>query len=73
LWPVVSKYFVRKWWIFQYNNVPVHRSAFTQEWKEGNNKTNITWLAESPDINNIKNIWKLIKLHVQKEVSHIKT
>jgi len=34
LWPVVSKYFVGKRWIFQDDNALVHRSPFTQEWKE---------------------------------------
>jgi len=73
LWPVVSKYFVGKRWIFQDDNAPVHRSAFTQEWKEKNGIRNITWPAQSPDINIIENIWKVIKLHIQKEVSHIHT
>jgi len=34
LLPVVSKYFTGKRWIFQDDNAAVHRSAFTQEWKE---------------------------------------
>jgi len=32
LWTIVSKYFAGKQWII--DNVPVHRSVFTQEWKE---------------------------------------
>jgi len=37
-------------------NAPVHRSAFTQEWKENNKITSITWPAQSSDINIIENI-----------------
>ena len=69
LWPVVSKYFTWKRWIFQDENAPVHWSSFTQEWKE---KINITWPAQSPDINIVENIWKVMKLCIQKVVSHIK-
>jgi len=51
LWPVVCKYFSQKRWFFQDDNVPVHQSLLTRQWKAENKVPSITWPAQSPDIN----------------------
>ena len=38
-----------------------------------NSRTIFTWSAQSPDINVIENVWMVIKVHVQKDLSHIKS
>jgi len=73
LWPVVCKHFAGKHFIFQDDNAPVHRSIFTHQWKSENGLSSVTWPAQSPDINIIENVWKVIKLHVQKDLSAIQS
>ena len=48
---------------------PVHLSVFTHLWKIENHILGFTWSAQSLDKNIIKNMWKVIKSHVQKEMS----
>jgi len=52
---------------------PVRRAVFTNLWKTGNHISSVTWPAQSLDINVIENVWKVIKLHVQKYLSAIKS
>jgi len=73
LWPLVCKYFGGKRWFFQDDNAPVHRSLITRQWKTENSIPSITWPAQSPDINVIENTWKVIKCHVQQNISNIET
>ena len=53
----------------------LHRSLQTHEWKEHWTWyiTSISWPAQSPDINSIDNIWKVLKSRVQQDISNIKT
>lgn len=73
LWPVVCKNFAGRQFIFQDDNAPVHRSLLTRLWKKEHHISSFTWPAQSPDINVIENVWKVIKVHVQKDLSHIKS
>jgi len=50
--------------------VPVHLLVFTHLWKIENHILGFTWSAESLG-NIIENVWKVIKSHVQKELSAI--
>jgi len=49
----------------------VHLSVFTHLWKIENQFLGFTWPAQPLDVNIIKNMWKVIKLYVQKEFSAI--
>ena len=73
LWPVVCKHFGGQPWFLQDDNAPVHRSLLTRQWKTEQGISSISWPAQSPDINIIENIWKVLKCHVQKEISSIET
>jgi len=45
--------------------------VFTHLWKIENHILGFTWSAQSLDKNIIKNMWKVIKSHVQKKLSAI--
>jgi len=73
LWPVVCKNFAGKQFIFQDDNAPVHRLLLTRLWKKEHHISSFTWPAQSPVINVIENVWKVIKVHVQKDYHIIST
>ena len=73
LWPVVAKVFPDSPWIFQDDNATPHRSRHTVLWKQNNDIPGMMWPAQSPDINIIENIWRYIKIRLQKVVHRIKT
>ena len=50
---------------------PVHLLVFTHLRKIENHILSFTWSAESLDKNIIENMWKVVKSHVQKEMSAI--
>ncbi|MBW0486135.1 hypothetical protein O181_025850 [Austropuccinia psidii MF-1] len=48
------------------DNAPIHMAAFSNQWHEQNGIVTMEWLAHSPDLNLIKNIWKLMKRQISK-------
>ena len=45
----------------------MHRGKVAKDWRENHNLEKIEWLAQSPNLNSIKNMWKLLKDAMQKK------
>ena len=73
LWPVIAKLPPDRAYIFQEDNATVHTSRETTQWKQENQIPGMTWPPQSPDINIIENVWKTLKLKLQRRVTDIKT
>ena len=71
LWPVIARHFPNNNYLFQDDNAPVHSSLATRQWKTENNIRCLTWPSQSPDINIIENVWRTIKIKLQKRVNDI--
>ena len=50
--------------IFQQDNAPIHKSETVREWFEVHGIWVMDWPPHSPDLNPIKNIWRLLKLKI---------
>ncbi|MBW0591713.1 hypothetical protein O181_131428 [Austropuccinia psidii MF-1] len=48
------------------DNAPIHKAAFSNQWREQNGILKMDWPAHSPDLNPIKNIWKSMKSQISK-------
>lgn len=54
-------------WFLQEDNDPKHRSKIAQEWKAANGIKVLAWPSMSPDQNPIENVWRLMKINIQKK------
>lgn len=46
---------------FSKRNVPIHRARIVREFKLQNNIHSMVWLAQSPDLNVLENVWLTLK------------
>ena len=72
LWLVVVSHFSDRPWMFQEDNAPCHVSLRAIQWKEENGIRTLLWPPQSPELNIIENVWKVLKIQVQKRLREIK-
>lgn len=71
LWPVIACHFPDGSYLFQDDNAPVHRSRLTEEFVARNRIKNMSWPAQSPELNIIENVWLYIKRKLQSRIHMI--
>ena len=54
-------------WYFQQDNASCHKGKKTIDWFKSNGIDLVDWLAQSPDLSPIENLWGIIKARIKKE------
>ena len=73
LWPVIARHFPYEHYMFQDDNVPIHRARDVENYKARNHINSISWPAQSPDLNIIENMWLKLKRRLQSRAENIRT
>jgi hypothetical protein len=68
LWPVVVRHFSDRPRIFQEDNAPCHVSLRANQWKEENGIRTLLWPPQSPDLNIIENVWKVVEYRYKNDL-----
>lgn len=72
-WQVIVWYFEDKEYLVMEDNAAVHRDDSEENYKDENETAVMNWLAQSPDLHLIENIWLYIKRKLQKSTTNIVT
>ena len=51
---------------FQEDNAPIHTAYIAKDWRKDNHIESMPWLAQSPDLNPIENLWNELEQKVRK-------